>query len=182
MHRPRPTTPRGWPDWALPNQGAKELMVRRVNEALDLLEDQVIAEALRRANHPDPADEAEILQWLAADGPEIDAAEHGDIEPLREKYSHIEKFINLPELTALQRFPQKLTPLEWQRTRAAWDVHRIRRIWQKVYRLKNRRRGDDLKAEDIAAARHGISKSQLEAWMKDRRLPSDPLGDLQIGP
>jgi uncharacterized iron-regulated protein len=41
------------------------------------------------------------------------------------------------------------------------DVQRIRRIWLQEYFRVNRRKSDGPSADDIAAARHGVTRNEI---------------------
>ena len=90
---------------------------------------------------PNPPDVyKQHLDWLTElnkDRPEIEAAERGDIEPLRKKFPHLAKFLHLPPHPKHKRKTNYL-PIERAR-RAVEDIPRVTALWEKFYKKKVRR-------------------------------------------
>jgi hypothetical protein len=121
-------------------------MERWVNDQLDELD----------AANPDwPAVAMERhFAWVEALGPEIDAADHGDIAPLRAKLPHLARFLQLPKQPDGKRFAR--LDDAYPDLVAIVDAKRIRALWLQHYGKRNRSR-DLISAEKIAARRWGIT-------------------------
>jgi hypothetical protein len=128
------------PPWS----GDNDWMERWVNEQLD-----------ERFGKPQPLDPG----WGEPDGFEIEAAEHGDIEPLKKKYPHLAPYLRLPKRARGKRFKRAADIREEQ---AATDVWLIRDLWQEKYGRKNRSMHQgEITAEEIAARRWGVEESVI---------------------
>jgi hypothetical protein len=151
------------PRWQGRNPREREQMVRWVHEQLD-------AEAEYTARLEGPAAEAaheEYLAWCARLGPQIDAAESGDIEPLRRRLPELEKFLFAPPPRKRKKRPKHDAV-----TTAAWAVRSIRKIWQREYGRKNRHADDGPSAVEIAASWVEVTPPDIEKRLK----PSGPSG------
>jgi hypothetical protein len=97
----------------------------------------------------------------------LQAAEQGDIRPLRKKYPHLAPFLHLPKLKRGEHFkePAKI----WLR-HAREDVQRIRAIWRKHFGKVNRPRGE-LTAEEIAAERWNLTPDEVRRGRLSRKRP-----------
>jgi hypothetical protein len=124
----------------------REQMIRWVHARLDELQ---VAEA----NGPKISGE-EFGAWLAEYGPEIEAAERGNIEPLRKKLlpPHLAKYFVAAKIKTKRHTKRDLVDAI---ATAAWAYKHIPEIWKKEYALKNRRKGQ-VSALEIAAL-----------WMKE---------------
>jgi hypothetical protein len=140
--------------------GPKEQMVLWVHGKLD---------ELLKERHPKSRNEASIRRyadWVEGYGPEIEAAEHGDIEPLRKRLPRLARFLVAPPARKRKR-QQKIDAL----TVAVWAAKRIPEIWLKEYGRKNRSK-DQVGAIEIAALWMNVPIAAIERRMK----PSGPSG------
>jgi hypothetical protein len=165
----------GLPPWEAHGQRERKLMVDWVNSELDRIsrEDFVHKQATFFTR---PDGTFNVEKYLASRweyGPEIDAAEHGNIEPLRRCLSSfnplIAKFVNLPRRKRGKRFPKAWKDkLQSPKLRQAVveDVRRIRQLWQKHYGKKNRHADDGPSAEEIAATRWEVKVRNIVQWLK----------------
>jgi hypothetical protein len=87
----------------------------------------------------------------------LQAAEQGDIEPLRRLHPHLAKFLHLPKLKHGTHFKD---PAKIRLRNARADVQRIREIWQRDYGKTNRPRGQ-LTAEEIVAERWNLTPEEV---------------------
>ena len=109
-------------------------MEQWLNRRLDELDREDLdrsSEVMRAAN----TETDEIVAWMKADGPEVRAAEHGDIGPLRKKYPHLAKYLHPPERSGKgDKFPKMMDTFDDPKLRdltmAVWDAARIRIIWK----------------------------------------------------
>jgi hypothetical protein len=132
-------------------------MIRRLREILDDIDICDLAAANR--------DNVEATEaWFKAYGPQLRAFEHGDVEPLRRALPGIAKAINLPRRADRSKWPKprRQDCIDG----AARDVRRIRALWKKHYGHVQRPRGDDLRAEQIAADLWGVTIDDIERRMK----------------
>lgn len=101
--------------------------------------------------------------------PELDAAERGDIEPLRSRLKainpRIAKFVNLPRRNRGKRWPKVRLDTN-KRLAVVEDIRRIRALWILHYGKKNRRADDGPSAEAIAAKRWGVKEDDVLQWLK----------------
>jgi hypothetical protein len=152
------------PGWHAHNKTERAKMVLWLNLELDQM--AMVETQQRQKNF----DEKECRAWIAEYGPEIDQAEHGNIEPLRKQLPALAKFLHLPKRKRGQRF-QKLRIRPDLVRLAVDDVKRIRALWLKHYGKKNRHADDGLSAEQIAADRwDGVRVSDVINRMKISRL------------
>jgi hypothetical protein len=127
----------------------------------------------------------EFMWIMDDDARRIYAAEHGDIEPLKQKYPHLAPYLCLPKRKRGVRFFKPEHPW-WQYDNpflalghalqaedkvqcALDDVKRIRAIWRKEYGRYNR--SDLISAEQIAANRWGVD---VEDIFTAQRHPKKP--------
>jgi hypothetical protein len=116
----------------------------------------------------------DYIAWRKADGPEIAAAEHGNIKPLRKKYPHLARFLHLPKQPGRgKRFPKNknVSADDLKLTMAVWDVSRIRAIWKKHYR--RHRPKSYASPEEIAARRWGVDEERVWKWKRSRLLEKE---------
>jgi hypothetical protein len=147
------------PPWQARNPRERQQMVDWVNERLDELNEADFNEGCNNAQ--------QFEAWLATGGREIDAADHGNIEPLRKRLPQIARFLTAP-LPRKRKKRQMLSPAAV----AALNVKRIRHLWKKHYKRKNRRKDDGPSAIEIAALRSEVSVGKVEKRLK----PSGPSG------
>jgi len=125
-------------------------MIDWVNWHLDQALDDVVMTTQDKIDH-DSFDD-----YLHNLGREIEAAEHGDIEPLREKMPRLAKFLYLPKRGGKgKRFSRLIT----KKDRTPWaadDVPRIRALWSQHYGRRRRRKNDGDSAKQIAAIRWDV--------------------------
>jgi hypothetical protein len=129
----------------------------------------------------------EYRAWLEADGPEIYYAEHGNIEPLRKKYSRLAPFLIAPKKL-------KKEPRTDAITTAVAAVKKIREIWRAEYGLVNRPDGQ-VSAIEIAAlwmqecgpgegqllkAEGNIEVLEFMEAIEKRMKPSGPSGKKKV--
>jgi hypothetical protein len=145
------------PPWD--HRGVKRLqraMIRWVKNELNKQFEQRVAEWEKKAHSPENLKGLE--DWFNTFAPQIEEAKRGKIEPLRravaEKHPELLPFIHLPKQPGPGKKFLKLkegTTDSWALDAAVEDVRRIRELWQKIYRKKNRSRNDPVTAEAIAA-------------------------------
>jgi hypothetical protein len=148
------------PPWEAKTAAARAAMERWANAQLDIeLETEI------KATNQDCESREAFLRWLTETGPQIDAAERGNIQPLREKYAHIAKFIHLPPLGRgkKRKKPFKFEPLE----AAVQDVTRIRGLWRKHYGRVKRGERNPPTAEAISARRWGVDEEAVISRLKN---------------
>jgi hypothetical protein len=145
------------PPWHAQNEKDNEEMRRWVNLKLD----ELFKTAMESFQSPNRL--AEMDRWSEGDEPELYAARHGNLEPLRKKYPLFAPFLNYPTLGQRGKYlrPRVDDPL----TSAAKDVPRIRSLWLTFYGKKNRSSGQ-LSAEDIAAERWDVDASDVAETLK----------------
>jgi hypothetical protein len=137
------------PRWTARDEKDREKMVRWVHEKLDQkLRDNLNTDLPERCR--------EYEDFLAKDGPQLAAAAHGDLEPLRRKYPHLARFINLPRGKRGPTWRGKRSRY-FLRQRSSKElqanlVRLIREIWVEYYGRKNRKAEDGPSAEEIAKA------------------------------
>jgi hypothetical protein len=127
------------------------------------LDDQLEAD-FKKANSPD-RDYSEIREWLASDGPALEAAElYDDVTKLRERYLPLARFLHPMKLPRGKHRPsqRRVSVSDYDvRVRAAVaDVPRIRKLWQKHYERRNRARGMKT-PEYFAAARWEVREDDV---------------------
>ena len=106
------------------------------------------------------------LDWLFNLGPEIQAAEHGDIEPLRKKLPHLAKFLHRPKRPRQgDRFPKRTDVFDKAKA-AAIQARQIMALWRKRYGKQNRRPTDGPSAAEIAAKRWRVDVEDVLKWLK----------------
>jgi hypothetical protein len=161
MGKPR-TLASNLPPWSSHDKREHEEMVQWAHSKLDDLQ---LAEFHRNAN--DKGHKNKFLAWLEAYGPEIEAADRGNIAPLQKRLPMLARFLVAPPM-------QKRTKQQKQDAVAAavWAVHNLRTIWQKEYGRRNRRNQDGPSAQEIAASWAGVTISDVEKGLK----PSGPSG------
>jgi hypothetical protein len=143
------------PLWFGSNEEMVQYMHWKLDEALDEL-------------HSEPCAETSIYtDWLEKYGPEIEAAEHGDIEKLRKRLPHLARFLVAPPPRKRKR-PKKIDAV----TTAVWAVKRIPEIWAREYKGRKNRAKGQVGAVEIAALWMGVSVADIEKRMK----PSGPSG------
>ena len=115
-----------------------------VNDELNAIDVQELRKDIKGENAPDPSN---YIAWAM-----VQADADISIEPLRQAFPELARFLQLPKRGDGKRGEQRgYNPVKG----AARDVKRIRALWRKHYGNKRRKRGD-LSAEDIAAARWGL--------------------------
>jgi hypothetical protein len=115
-------------------------------------------------------DGAKFLAWLKARGPDssaIEAAQSGNIEPLRKLYPHLAPFLTLPTLPHGQKWKDRRLAAYDAATAAAMLVPIIREIWKQHYHKKNRRPEDGYSAVEIAASYLEVKPSAVERKRKN---------------
>jgi hypothetical protein len=147
------------PPWQARNPRERQQMADWVNERLDELDEAKFNEGCNNSE--------EFRAFVGTWGSEIDAADRGNIEPLRKRLPQIARFLTAPPPRTKKK-RQMLSPAE----AAALNVKRIRDLWKKNYKRKNRRRDDGPSAIEIAALRSEVSVEKVERRLK----PSGPSG------
>jgi hypothetical protein len=109
---------------------------------------------------PDPSqpavssdvDSKKFRAWWYNGGREIEEAEHGDIEPLREKFPHLARFLHLPVRPDKKNWPMQNEARSARDKSAEMIMREIKAIWKdkKYYGRVHRPRGD-VTAAEIAA-------------------------------
>jgi hypothetical protein len=179
------------PPWIARNERERQEMVAWVNARLD----EQDAEERRRQADPFPPvippEHAEKYnRWRDEGGLERLAAQHGVIGPardlIRSRWPLLADLVQLPPLGRGEKYlrsggvsitdkrrdahGRSLAMLEAHRkghvVKAAWDVQRIKRIWQDHYGRKNRHATDGPSANEIAAERHGVTAEEVELHLK----------------
>ena len=152
-----------------------KIMSRWVNWVLDEMSSDDLIAHLARVNAEDAVENHRA--WLRNLGPEIAAAEHGNIAPLRARLLAVlrkaritadaaERVVNLlqvPSTGGRGKHRPKDRKLDLV-TEAVADVKRIRALWRERYGLRNRSR-NLISAVDIAAVRWGVSDTQINNRM-----------------
>lgn len=138
--------------------GSNEQMVQWTCQELDKALDEL---------HSEPCDDVSYADWLERYGPEIEAAEHGDIEPLRKRLPHLAGFLVAPPPRKRKR-PQRIDAV----TTAVWAVKRIPEIWRKEYKGRKNRAKGQVGAVEIAALWMDVSVKDILKRLK----PSGPSG------
>ena len=160
------------PPWT----GDDAAMQRWLDDKLDerLKEDGAKARARRRL--PYSAEEKQVLFPEESDEGAIAAAERGDIEPLRRRHPEYARLSIKPKRGVGRRGHKdrnrKWTevlqhPHDSRLALAVIDVSRIRAIWQKHFRRKNRNKHEGEKsAEHFAAERWGLTEEEVSDAMR----------------
>ena len=153
------------PPWHARNKRERNMMIDWVNYQLNQLPDGL---ENWKPNPPDVAKRQ--LDWILNLGPEIEFAEHGDIEPLRRKLPHLAKFLCLPKMDGKGRRFQK-NPRKFKKKKAAAvTVRKIMALWKEHYGRKNRSPSDGPSAAEIAAERWGVD---VEAVLRElKKIPA----------
>jgi hypothetical protein len=113
------------------------------------------------------SDSREIRDWIASDGPAVEAAElDDDVAPLQRRYPHLARFIHPQRLPRGKHRPSRRKGwYDISVIAAAADVPRIRELWQRHYKRRNRATGFVSPPEWFAAQRWGVNEADV-----DRRL------------
>lgn len=120
-----------------------------------------------------------IAWWYDGCGREIEAAEHGDIEPLRKKFPHIARFLNLPVLPNKKNWPKRKT---YARDESAAAIMRdVKAIWRQYYGRTTRPQGSvgmaEIAAEILNAKTSVIREGRRLLWQeRARRKKAAPAG------
>ena len=104
------------------------------------------------------------FEWLSNGGPEIVAAEKGDIAPLRRKFPQLAAFLHLPKRGHGKRLPIKQWCDHDPARFAALEVEEIKALWQRHYGKRVRRFKPT--AVEIAAGRWGVAPADVEQWIR----------------
>ena len=159
------------PSWIACNGPDRQKMIDWLNFGLNSSRyDPIIEQLLADQESWTPEKDEEFLEWVTSDGFAIRAAEDGDIEPLRKKYPHLARYLQLPKRSGKgDRFPRPRPMSDYQERTllAASDVGRIRRFWKEAYGKKNRPHGQ-IGAEEIAANRWNVSVDDVIRWIKKK--------------
>jgi hypothetical protein len=160
------------PPWT----GNDAAMQRSLDDKLDELLKEDGAKARARRRLPLSREEKEALFPEDSDEGVIAAAERGDIGPLRRRLPKFARFLRLPRRERGQRYlKDKATkwkevlhhPHDSRLALAVIDVSRIRAIWQKHFRRKNRSKYQGEKsAEHFAAERWGVTEDEVSDAMR----------------
>ena len=143
------------PDWLPEGTNYEKSMTDWVNWHLD------------RAPFPDQEPNSpEVLVWLfEKDGPEVEAADRGDISLLKKKYPHLARFFRL----AKRDHGKRRKSLRWdpndRAKLAAIEVAEINQLWWKHYKKKVRR--EEPSAVKIAAGRWDVEVEDVVKWVKE---------------
>jgi hypothetical protein len=141
------------PDW----QDDKRMYAWLMAKLDDQLEAEM-AEANKNTDH------SAVREWLASDGPALEAAElYDDVTRLRERYPHLTHFIHPMRLPRGKHRPsRRLSDYNLRVRAAAAEVPRIRRLWQTHYRRRNRATSPpESKPEFFAAARWEVDEEDV---------------------
>jgi hypothetical protein len=103
------------------------------------------------------------FEWLKNDGPEIAAAERGNVEPLRKKYPHLAKFLHRAKRERHKRGPSLPWDAHDPAKFAAIEVEEIKAIWKHHYNREKRRFKPT--AVEIAADRWNVSVADVKRWI-----------------
>jgi hypothetical protein len=158
------------PDWDAKPDDMEKWVIEQLN-------------ALPYGDEGGPASEVEFTWMNDDDARRIAAAEHGDIEPLREKYPHLAPYLFTPKRKRGARFFRPDDP--WWRDDnpflaygraitvspvqcAVDDVRRIRALWRKAY-SRFKRASSLISAEEIAANRWGVNVEEIFAAQKKHK-------------
>jgi hypothetical protein len=96
----------------------------------------------------------------------IEEADRGNIESLRRLHPHLARFLQPPELGVGEKY-QKDNSNDLV-NKAVGDVQTIRLLWRRYFPDHKRRpKGDLVKAEQIAADRHGVDVKAVESKLKN---------------
>ncbi len=160
------------PPWT----GNDAAMQRWLDDKLDELLKEDGAKARSRRKLPRSKEEQQALFPEDSDEGAIAAAERGDIGPLRRRHPEYARLSIKPKRGVGQRGHKDQTRngLRSCSTRmnsrlalAVMDVSRIRALWQKHFRLKNRSTHEGEKsAEHFAAERWGLTEDELSNAMR----------------
>ena len=146
------------PDWQ-DDQGMYEWLMAKLDDHLEA----EMAEANKNPDH------SAAREWLASDGPALEAAElHDDVTRLRERYPRLARFIHPMRLPRGKHRPSRQEGDYDLRVRfAAADVRRIRKLWQRHYGRRNRASGTK-PPEFFAAARWRVDEENVirKLWRK----------------
>ncbi len=162
------------PPWD--HRGVKRLqdqMKAWVEDELNKISWPDLEKAYEKTHSPENIEKFEA--WFFALGPQIAAAERGDIKPLRaavaKKHPELLPFIHLPPRRRGMRFhkPRNADRVDL----AVNDARLIREIWQKNYGKRNRPRGDPVTAETIAAELWDVSEDDIRQRMKKTSAKSN---------
>lgn len=179
------------PPWIARNERERQDMIGWMNEKLDqgCGWPGLSPEHAARLSPDGFADGLERYhQWRREGGPELDAAQRGDIGPARETvrktYPLLADLLQPPKLKRGEkylpytigegvihrpdvRFGELLREVEHRKLIAAAvaDVKRIKRIWQDRYG-RTYRRQDQVSAIEIAAERHGVTVDEAAERLK----------------
>lgn len=133
------------PPWESSNDRDKLAMTRWVNHELNLMDVQELRKDIKGENALDPSNR---IAWAME---QADA--HISIEPLRQAFPELARFLQLPKRAHGKRGAQR----GYNHVKGvARDVKRIRALWRKHYGNKRRTRDMKPTAEEIAVARWRI--------------------------
>ncbi len=121
--------------------------------------DKALEQEIGRLSISDPAFE----QWLFGDGPTLEAARKGNLDPLRKRYPHIAKYLNLPRQ---KRGKYQRAVKRPDLMAAVRDVGLIRELWEDHYGKRRRLRDEKPTAAEIAAERWDVSEADVENQLK----------------
>lgn len=157
------------PDWQ-DDEGMYEWLMAKLDDQLEA----EMAETNKNADH------SAVREWLASDGPALDAAQrYDDVTKLRERYPHLARFIHPMRLPRGKHRPSR-RPVNANdynvRVRAAVaDVPRIRKLWQMHYGRRNRATGvvsyPERPPEFFAAARWQVDELDVTKLREKGRVP-----------
>ena len=151
----------------LPKRNDGEAMVRWMHRKLDELQ-----QAEHNEGKGSAARSARGSAWLKADGPEIESAEWGDIEPLRKKYPRLAPF--LVALTKSERKKHTKATRDDAIATAVWAYKAIPAIF-KEHDVRNNRRRGEISTLEIAARWMNVAQKDILTRM-NKSGPSGPSG------
>jgi hypothetical protein len=142
------------PDWQ-DDQGMYAWLTAKLDDQLEA----EMAEANKNADH------SAVREWLASDGPALEAAElYDDVTKLRERCLPLARFLHPMKLPRGKHRPSQrrvsVSDYDVRVRAAAADVPRIRKLWQKHYERRNRARGMKT-PEYFAAARWEVREDDV---------------------
>jgi hypothetical protein len=97
----------------------------------------------------------------------IEEADRGNVASLQRLYPHLARFLQPPALGVGEKYPKDNSndPVN----KAMVDVETIHLLWRRYFLDHKRRpKGDLVKAEQIAADRHGVDIKAVESKLKNR--------------
>jgi hypothetical protein len=115
----------------------------------------------------------------------IAAADHGDIQPLREAVPRLARFLHLPKLHRGETFRRKQRPTKENNRlyTARLMTKRVQLLWLKYYGKKNRKQKlGEQSAAWFAGRMFGLTEEKVLVAIKTQRPKFSDLDDSEMWP